>query len=239
MSSSSPPAPIASNPCRIRLDRQYSTSADMTQKQSSKACSFCGAINPLPRTICQACSAPAAIPESVSFYSYFPGLAPPPEGPFTVDLRALRREFLQIQQKVHPDKFTEDDKKRLIAESTSSLINKAYTTLQNPLSRAEYILSCNGVEMSSEGEKLTGGGILMTVMELREQIEEAQTESDLQPVKEEVDGLIKSELDQLEELFGRSSWEDAKNSAVRLRYWFNIQKAAADWEPGSEIRIDH
>lgn len=217
----------------------YSTAEDSAHNNQAKRCRFCGAPNALSAHICQSCASPAPIPESVSYYSYFPGLVAPPKGPFDLDVRAMRREFLKMQQKVHPDHFSSDDKKRLVAESTSSLLNKAYTTLQQPLSRAEYLLSINGIEMSSEGEKLTDSDVLMTVMEAREQIEEAQTESDLAEVKQEAKDLIAGELVRLAELFRSGEWQGAKVSAVKLRYWQNIQKAAMDWEPGSEIRLDH
>ncbi|CCG82696.1 Putative uncharacterized protein [Taphrina deformans PYCC 5710] len=151
----------------------------------------------------------------------------------------MRREFLKMQQKVHPDRFSNDEKKRLVAESTSSLLNKAYTTLQQPLPRAEYLLRINGFDMAAEGEKLTDSAVLMTVMDAREQIEEAQSEADLEGVKQEAKELIDNELKTLADLFSQAKWQDAKTSAVKLRYWLNIQKAATDWEPGSEVRLEH
>lgn len=93
--------------------------------------------------------------------------------------------------------------------------------------------------MSSEGEKLTDGDVLMTVMELREQIEEASDEIKLAPVKDQAKELIETELSSIEKSFAQSSWTEAKTSAIRLRYWENILKAAADWEPGAEIRLEH
>lgn len=218
----------------LRAKRGYSAST------VEKKCQFCGSIGPLWRPLCASCLSPSPIPESqVSFYDFFHN-TPPPQGTFTLDTRALRREFLQLQQTVHPDKFSHDEKKRLVAESTSSLLNKAYTTLLSPLSRAEYLLHQHyGHDFVAEGESLTDGKLLMTVMELRECIDEATTESDLEPVKRDVKRLIDEELSALEQAFSKQDFETAKMSAVRLRYWQNIQKAALDWESGAEIVIHH
>ena len=37
------------------------------------------------------------------------------------------------------------------------MINDAYTTLRDPLRRAEYILSLHGIDTKKEGEKMGGG----------------------------------------------------------------------------------
>jgi molecular chaperone HscB len=181
------------------------------------------------------------MPSSVSFYDYFPDLGPPPpRGPFQIDVRALRRAFLKLQQGVHPDLHgSGEGQHRQLAEATSALLNKAYTTLQKPLSRAEYLLAQRGIDMTAEGESLTDSDILMTVMEAREAIEEAQSEADLEGVKDETSSRIEEELNALERHFSEDDLVKAKKSAIRLRYWLNIQKAAQDWEPGKDVMLEH
>ena len=43
------------------------------------------------------------------------------------------------------------------AEAASAVINDAYSTLRDPLRRAEYILSLHGIDTKKEGEKMGGG----------------------------------------------------------------------------------
>lgn len=221
-----------------RLQHTSSKNASSEMEQV-KQCPFCSATNSYAAASCASCASPALIPEQVSYFDLFPGIQAPPEGTFAIDVRNLRREFLKLQQQVHPDHFSNEEKKRTVAESTSSRLNKAYSTLLQPLSRAEYILSLRGIEMSSEGESLTDGEVLMTVMELREQIEEAGEEDELTPVKDQARELIETELSNIARLFAESNWSEAKTSAIRLRYWENILKAAVDWEPGAPIRVEH
>lgn len=195
---------------------------------ATKRCSFCGMGNALSTHYCNTCHAPSPIPETVSFYELLDAKAPP-KGSFGIDARALRRVFLQAQQKVHPDHFGADEAKKRVAEGTSSIINKAYTTLLDPLARAEYLLKLNGHEVGEE-EKITDSAVLMKVMEAREEIEDATKREDLENVQRESESWISEELDHLEHAFREEKFDDAKESAVRLRYWLNIRKAIKEWE---------
>ena len=73
------------------------------------------------------------------------------------------------------------------AQLQSSLLNKAYGTLKDPLARARYMLELEGVEVS-ESESLHEPELLMEVMELREELDEVTNEEELDQVKQTNDG---------------------------------------------------
>lgn len=73
------------------------------------------------------------------------------------------------------------------AQLQSSVINKAYNTLKNPLTRAQYILEQNGYKIN-ESDSLSDPELLMEVMEFREELEEVTSEKELVPLKERNDG---------------------------------------------------
>ncbi len=75
------------------------------------------------------------------------------------------------------------------AQLQSSVINRAYHTLKNPLSRAKYILKQKGIEIN-EDDSLGDPELLMEVMEFREELEEVVNEKDLIPLKERNDGKM-------------------------------------------------
>lgn len=122
------------------------------------------------------------------------------------------------------------------AEAASSVINDAYTTLRDPLRRAEYILSLHGIDTKKEGEKMggglglegvaTGGGIedmefLDEIMEVREAVEEAG-EGDIEGLKGENQTRVERCEERLGGFFEREDWEGARGEVVRLRYWRGI-----------------
>ena len=125
-----------------------------------------------------------AVPQT--HYEFFPktlSQGPPPAGPFRIDTRELRKEFLQLQAVAHPDRHPAHLKSR--AEGTSARINEAYKTLQNPLLRTQYLLSMRGIDVAEdETLKVEDPELLMEVLDTREDIENAQQEEDLAAMKE-------------------------------------------------------
>ncbi|KAM3563512.1 hypothetical protein MY1884_001210 [Beauveria asiatica] len=233
---SSPPPP----PSRRRLFSQHTADRADTSEPSSTA-----------RT-----TAAAAAAASSPYYALFPStlpLGPPPRGHFPIDVRQLRREFLQLQARAHPDMHAPGAAKSA-AETRSALINEAYRTLANPLLRAQHLLALRGVDVAGD-ERLKvdaaydgggggdgnneGAGLLMVVLEAREGIEEARTEADLEGLRTENDDRIREGEERLEEAFREDDVEKAKREAVKMRYWVNIKESLDNWEQGKPIVLQH
>jgi len=183
-------------------------------------------------------------PPPSSHYEFFPQTlpqGPPPSGPFVIDQRTLRREFLQLQAKAHPDLHPPHLKAR--AEATSSRINEAYKTLSSPLLRAQYLLDmrlgANAHPSSDEAAKVEDPELLMQVLEAREVIEEAEDESELLPLREENDERVRESEENLGEFFAADDLESAKHECVRLRYWVNIAETLHHWEKGKPVVLEH
>lgn len=174
-------------------------------------------------------------------YDLFPETipaGPPPEGPFVVNLRQLRKEFLQLQAQAHPDRHQGPDKAR--AEGASARINDAYKTLQNPLLRAQYLLTMRGINLAEdETAKVEDPELLMEVLEMRESIEAAEVATDLESMQQNIDEKIEGSLGILEKAFEADDIDDAKEEAVKLRYWINIQDSLKSWEKGKPVVMMH
>ncbi|KAF2636329.1 Co-chaperone Hsc20 [Massarina eburnea CBS 473.64] len=174
-------------------------------------------------------------------YTFFPTTlpsGPPPQGSFSVDTTALKREFLQLQARAHPDLHPPSEKKK--AQALSARINEAYKTLQSPLLRAQYLLSLRGIEVAEdETAKVEDPELLMEVLETREQIEEAQSEDDLVDMKKVNEKRIEESVGVLEETFREDDIDRAKEEAVKLRYWINIKESLDAWERGKPVVLQH
>ncbi|KAK9240476.1 hypothetical protein V1525DRAFT_395077 [Lipomyces kononenkoae] len=178
-----------------------------------------------------------------SYYSLFPQTlksGAPPNGPFAVDVRKLRREFLKLQSKTHPDLArTEEDKSQY--ESASSQLNKAYSTLASPLSRALYLLESvgMGIEEDAGREMPQDPELLMEVYELLEEIENCQSEEQAADLSSSIESRIRRTEKEVEESFDAQDLAMAKKSTVTLKYWVNIREALKEWEPGKPFRMVH
>lgn len=182
------------------------------------------------------------IPGHVSYYDLFPSLRgrQPPAGPFALDARALRREVLQLQQRVHPDRFAGglegDAERRRVAENVSASLNTAYATLRDPLARAEYLLTTAGHGVKEEGEKVMDPSTLMEVMEAREAVEESEAataeqvanDAALQDLLATYSQRAEDEEQALEAAFAKGDYPTAKQAAIRLKYWLSIKRAISD-----------
>ena len=186
-------------------------------------------------------------------YDLFPSSlpsGPPPHGSFYVDPSILRKEFLQLQARAHPDRHQGGEKAK--AEAASARINDAYKTLLNPLARARYLLSLHGVELG-EDESIAGtpldmsseenGGanvdaaFLMDVMEVREGIEAAGSREEIDEMKAENHKRTKACEDRLEDLFKAEDIEAARRETVKLGYWVNVGTALEGWERVGDGRV--
>lgn len=174
-------------------------------------------------------------------YDWFPTSlpqGPPPTGRFPIDVRTLRREFLQLQARAHPDMHAAANKAR--AEATSASINEAYKTLSNPLLRAQYLLALRGVDVANDEKlKVEEPDLLMMVLEAQEEIEEATSEADLETPTKENEARIAESEQRLEDAFHGDDIEAAKKEAVRMRYWVNIRESLSNWEENKPVTLQH
>ncbi|PVH87471.1 Co-chaperone Hsc20 [Cadophora sp. DSE1049] len=174
-------------------------------------------------------------------YEFFPKTlpsGPPPSGPFHIDVRELRREFLQLQSIAHPDRHPQHLKTR--AEATSARINEAYKTLQNPLLRAQYLLGLRGIDVAEdETAKVDDPELLMEVLDAREEIENARAEEELEEMRRVNEERIEESEGVLDRAFRGDDLGAAKEEAVRLRYWVNIRESLDAWERGKPVVLVH
>ncbi|RMY30334.1 hypothetical protein D0866_08070 [Hortaea werneckii] len=173
-------------------------------------------------------------------YDFFPSTFPagqPPHSPFTPDLKQLKKEYIQLQAKSHPDHAPAGHERQ--AEALSMRINEAYRTLSDPLKRAQYLLALRGIDVEDESAKMSGGPLLMEVMEAREAVDEVEDEAGLGEIKAENDGRIAQSVAVLDEAFAREDVERAAEEAIRLRYWMNIEESIRGWEKGKGGGVIH
>jgi molecular chaperone HscB len=162
----------------------------------------------------------------VSYYSVF-GL-PHEANTFDIDNKLLKNRFLAAQRVCHPDVWSgRGDREQNIAAMHSSLVNKAYETLQSPLRRAEYLLKLEGADVK-ETDKLYEQDLISEVIEARMEIEEAEDESEVEAIRAKNKEKMDSAVEQLRAAFAQRNIDRAKQESVRLKYWHKVEKAAQE-----------
>ena len=121
---------------------------------------------------------------------------------FGLDLAKLESAFLDVQGKVHPDRFARlAENERRIAVQWAAHANEAYRNLRRPIPRARYLLELAGRDPAIESNTAMPAAFLMRQMTLREAVEEARDAADV----DELDTLlneIRSECRVLEARLG-------------------------------------
>jgi molecular chaperone HscB len=75
----------------------------------------------------------------------------------------------------------------------------------------------------------------MEVMQLREEIEEAEDEKEITRLRAENQTRMDESCSVLEKAFEADDLAAAKKEAVRLRYWVNVHDTIHAWEKGEGV----
>ncbi|GEM76522.1 co-chaperone HscB [Vibrio sagamiensis] len=142
---------------------------------------------------------------------------------FKLDSGLLSSQFRELQKRFHPDNFaTGSERDRLMAVQQAAQINDAYQVLKQPISRAEYLLAENGVEIRGEQQTMQDPMFLMEQMELREELEDIADSSDPESVLFDFDAKVskmyKQHLAMVEQELDQSLWVEAADRVRKLKF---------------------
>lgn len=94
---------------------------------------------------------------------------------FRLDAAELDRRYLEMQSRVHPDRFASaGEAERRLSLQWATRVNEAYQTLKKPLLRAMYLLQLAAHDVGSENNSLMPADFLVEQMEWREAVAEAR-----------------------------------------------------------------
>ena len=146
---------------------------------------------------------------------------------FNVDESQLKKKFYAHSKQFHPDFYVNEpqEKQDEILE-LSTLNNKAYKILSDPLKRIEYILGLN--EMLAEGDKYTlPQDFLMDMMDVNEALMDMELDPNtirLIDIRAQVDQLEMTLFDELKLLtdeFDSTPISDAPGTLLKIKdIWY-------------------
>ena len=156
----------------------------------------------------------------------------PPQ--FAQDRAALDAKWKELQRQAHPDNFTaEGAAAQRVAMQWSVRINEAYQRLRDPVTRAAYLCELNGAPINAESNTAMPAAFLMQQMELREALDEAHSEENLEKISLQANEYMREQLLIAEQLIDQSQDYPAAAQAVRALLF--IQKFMSDLDKRYEL----
>ncbi len=149
---------------------------------------------------------------------------------FKIDTQLLAQNYRELQKNVHPDKFASgSDQEKRLSVQLAAHINEANQTLKSPQRRARYILEQNGVVFDDEKDTSLDPEFLMEQIELREALESAEDQQELDEVMK---ALVSKRDEIMEKLTSMLSKTDqaqlqaAKKEVQKLQFLAKLQSEA-------------
>ena len=203
-----------------------------TERSSLPAkCMKCEANLAFP-IVCSGCQTLYPRPQTADYFDLL-GL----ERCYAVDEAKLEAACRALTRNVHPDRFTgQPDEVRAMATRLSAEVNQAVDVLRDPVRRADYMLELAGGPSAAEVHDVPGD-LLMEVMTLREQIEEARAQSDAEALDRVRTTVTTKRTDTMSQISARvdhlaTSDTDAKQEVRRLlnsiKYFDNLLAELVD-----------
>lgn len=146
---------------------------------------------------------------------------------FQIDSALVKKKFYELSKRYHPDFYVnESDEKQAEILELSTLNNKAYQILSDPLKRIEYVLSLNN--MLADGDKyVLPQDFLMDMMDVNEALMEMEFDHDelkLTELSTQVDEMELSLFDELKRNtneFDQLEGADANNILLKVKdIWY-------------------
>jgi molecular chaperone HscB len=140
---------------------------------------------------------------------------------------ALEKVYQSLQSQWHPDHFAgADAAARTRALQQTSLINDAYTTLRNPVSRAAHLLGLRGFDPERLEQNELEPGFLLEQMEWREELDayrKGGDEGGLARLGVTVDERFKMAWRAFAAAFDVEQMRDAKREFHKLQFLGKLQ----------------
>ncbi len=153
---------------------------------------------------------------------------------FAQDRVTLDTRWKELQREAHPDKFAaQGAAAQRIAMQWSVRINEAYQRLKDPVQRAAYLCELHGAPINAENNTAMPAAFLMQQMELREALDDASTEENLEEISQQAAEILRSQLSKAEQLIDGAKDYSAAAQAVRALLF--VQKFQADVDRRFEL----
>jgi len=145
---------------------------------------------------------------------------------FDLDVQLLAAYFKSLQRQLHPDRFTRKSiEEQNYSAQQSSIVNKAYSTLLQPLSRALYLLELHGKSLTEDEGQSTDQKFLAEMLELNEKLADCESMEGVKRIGEETKKTLTQLKFELSQAFEKEKDVDkAKAIVIRMKFFVAVEE---------------
>eukprot|EP00592_Proboscia_alata_P021970 CAMPEP_0194407560 /NCGR_PEP_ID=MMETSP0176-20130528/5566_1 /TAXON_ID=216777 /ORGANISM="Proboscia alata, Strain PI-D3" /LENGTH=249 /DNA_ID=CAMNT_0039207239 /DNA_START=1 /DNA_END=750 /DNA_ORIENTATION=+ len=148
------------------------------------------------------------------------------ERTFSLNLSDLSASYKKLMSDFHPDRHVlKSAEVREKMSKVASDVTEAYTIISHPHSRAMHLLTIISGDSVNERDTgaLVGNVFLMSIMEIREVIDDASSDEQLKVLRKENSARTQHTCDDLAVAYENDCLDDAKICTAQLQYWNRIE----------------
>ncbi len=139
-----------------------------------------------------------------------------------LDLKDLEKRFYALSRQLHPDLYArKSEAEKEYALEASAVLNDAYRTLKDPITRAFYLLKLEGFEIGEQGTKDVPPELLEEMFELNMMLEEAD-DSEIETARRRFEGMRAALDAELEQQFTVWNGTEVRSLLNRRKYITNL-----------------
>lgn len=158
---------------------------------------------------------------------------------FAVDAAVLAPRWRELQRQHHPDRHAAGDAAaQRQALELAAHINTAYETLRDPVRRAHYLMQLAGRGIDGERATIADTDFLMTQMELREQLDEAEAPHELDAIEAEARDWHDSLLREFPLDYEAQDWPEAADVLRKLQFMSRLLAEIGERRDRFEDELD-
>jgi molecular chaperone HscB len=131
---------------------------------------------------------------------------------YELDMVLLEQHYLILQRTLHPDRFVNKPIEGHTAEMMSAWVNRAYTTLKDPVLRAQALLKIKGCAIP-EDQTSADPVVLAEALEWRQKVEEVEDHNQKETFLLNLQEAIKN----CEHDFN-TAWQDQNEQNLKINY---------------------
>ena len=142
-----------------------------------------------------------------------------------IDINLLEERLLELQSKVHPDKFINgSEKDKTISHNLSSKINESYNLLLDNVSRINQILKNTGYKINEESKSFEDKSVLIEIMDLQSECLLLDTVEQKNKMIKKINEIIDNTIEEILKKFNLKQYVDVYKLNIKLSYLEKMKK---------------